>query len=83
MSRKVARCPKCRGTRLSVIEVTEVVGVADFGEVEIDPDDGGLIPPSDFYFEPGLINRVEIECPCGHHWRSRKSVSLAMSSPRR
>ena len=67
-----AHCPKCRGRHLSVIEFTDSVGVTDFHPVRV--EDGKLIPGRPFYFEPGDITRVELECTCGHRWKSRRAV---------
>ena len=65
------RCPRCRSDSLSIREIT---GTTDYGVVEV--VDGHLVPPSEFYFEPGLIAGVYLSCgQCGHQWTSRLSVA--------
>lgn len=69
------RCPKCRGDQISMVEVTEVIGTTDYGVIVI--EDGGMVPPSDFWFEPGNILRLELQCgSCKHSWRPRKHAHV-------
>ena len=68
-----ARCPRCGGTYLSIMETHEEHGRTDFAQHEADA--GLIYPAGDFYFEPGDPVRVEMECgDCGHQWRSRRRV---------
>lgn len=77
MSGRVKRCPKCRSKDLSVVEITESVGITWPGEVMTDRR-GDLIPPSDFEFESGDIIGVFLLCDaCRHEWRSRVHVSTS------
>lgn len=71
------RCPKCGGVNdLALTEVHEEYGTTDPGRIKI--QGGRLVVAGDFWFSAGDPVRVVIECnPCGHHWRSRKSVSHA------
>lgn len=73
---RYARCPKCRGKYLSIIEVHDEIGWTDFALHEV----GGkfVYPSTGFYFEAGDPTRVEMECSgCGHQWRSRRRVGHA------
>lgn len=74
MGARYLRCPKCGGIDdLVLIETHEEHGEADPGRIAL-TETGSLIPPSEFYFSVGDPTRVEIICPCGHEWRSRKVV---------
>lgn len=72
-------CPKCGARELSLIEVTENVGITDPGVVERDGR-GDLIPPGVFSYFPGNITRVALTCePCGHEWTPRRTDRRAAS----
>lgn len=71
---KVASCPRCHSTNLSVVEITENAGYTEFGQVRV--INGELVPPSLFDFEPGNILSVRLTCgDCDHEWASRRPVS--------
>jgi hypothetical protein len=73
MSRRYARCPKCGGTSLSIIEFHDEIGHTDFAKHIVE---GRLIiPAGDFWFDAGNPTRVDMECSdCSHYWRSRRKV---------
>lgn len=67
----VMKCPKCRNTSLSLVEVHAEIGATNFGEVRAD-ERGDLIPPSQFIFEAGDPISVRLQCgACGHEWKPR------------
>lgn len=71
--RKVARCPKCRGTILILTEVHEESGETDPGEHVV--EDGMIFPASAFWFSAGDPTAVFLECTdCGHQWRTLRVV---------
>lgn len=70
---KYARCPKCRGRYLSIIETHEEIGWTDFALHEVSGT--RVYPAGPFWFDPGDSIRVDMECSaCGHLWRSRRKV---------
>jgi len=78
------RCPKC-GNRdaLELIEFYEECGVTHPGRIMLDGD-RALVPPGDFFFEPGLPLRVEVRCAgCGHQWRPRRQSVTAYADRER
>lgn len=58
----VAKCPKCRGTTLSIREFS--VAMTDFEQ-----EDGVL--DREGYHSSGHITGLEMTCGCGHRWRPR------------
>lgn len=71
-------CPKCGARELSLIEITENVGITDPGVIERD-ERGNLIPPGRFDHSPGRITQVSLLCGCGHQWTPRRTDRRAAS----
>lgn len=75
---KVMHCPRCRNTdQLEVAETTEMHGTTDPGVVRVTDDGRHIVPPGEFYFEPGCITRLQLHCTICDHWWTPRNRTVA------